>query len=230
LLRRASSPARILLVADEHKTDVAMAIALHVHPAPVERPRRRFVAGRITGALNEKPRPGGRPKLDRNQEALLMALACSTPAAGRGHWTVPLLADRLVALGPGRPSATRRCAAPSTPPLKPWPRKQGCIAAVGADFVWRMEDGLDLSAEPSAADRLLGVLRRAAPAAIGRDAAATGGARPARIDDEDRRAGTVNLYLCFEPLTGWRPLEVTQPRSNQDFARQMRDRVEVHPR
>jgi hypothetical protein len=32
--------------------------------------------------------------------------------------------------------------------LKPWQKKQWCIATVGTDFVWRMEDVLDLYAEP----------------------------------------------------------------------------------
>jgi putative transposase len=36
--------------------------------------------------------------LDGKQEAFLVALACSTPPAGRKRWTMPWLADRLVAL------------------------------------------------------------------------------------------------------------------------------------
>ena len=47
-------------------------------------------------ALNEQPRPGGRPKLDGKQEAMLVALACSQ--APEGRWTLQLLADRLVEL------------------------------------------------------------------------------------------------------------------------------------
>ena len=96
---RTLTRARILLAADEHKTDAEIADALYVHPATVERTRRRFVEGRSNRALNEKPRPGGRPKLDGKQEAFLVALACSQAPSGRGHWTMQLLADRLVALG-----------------------------------------------------------------------------------------------------------------------------------
>jgi transposase len=96
---RTLTRARILLAADEHKTDAAIAEALHVHPATVERTRRRFVEGRAARALHEKPRPGGRPKLDPKQEAFLVALACSHAPSGRGHWTMQLLADRLVELG-----------------------------------------------------------------------------------------------------------------------------------
>jgi transposase len=94
----ARTRARILLAADEHKTDAVIAEALHVHPATVERTRRRFVEGRAARALHEKPRPGGRPKLDPKQEAFLVALACSDAPSGRGHWTMQLLADRLVEL------------------------------------------------------------------------------------------------------------------------------------
>jgi len=32
--------------------------------------------------------------------------------------------------------------------LKPWQKQQWCIAQVGADFVWRMEDVLRLYEQP----------------------------------------------------------------------------------
>jgi transposase len=96
---RTLTRARILLAAHETKTDVQIAEALHVHPATVERTRRRFVEGRAARALHEKPRPGGRPKLAPKQEAFLVALACSDAPSGRGHWTMQLLADHLVELG-----------------------------------------------------------------------------------------------------------------------------------
>ena len=39
-----------------------------------------------------------RRKLDGEQEARLIALACSEPPTGRKHWTLRMLAQRLVAL------------------------------------------------------------------------------------------------------------------------------------
>jgi transposase len=90
--------ARILLLADEGGTDQEIAAALHVHAATVERTRRRFVEGGVERALSDRPRPGGRPKLDGKQEAHLVALACSAPPEGRARWTMQLLADRLVEL------------------------------------------------------------------------------------------------------------------------------------
>src|SRR5918997_5078058 len=90
--------ARILLLADDGGSDQAIAAALHVHPATVERTRRRFVEGGAERALNEQSRPGGRPKLDGKQEAMLVALACSQAPEGRSRWTLQLLADQLVEL------------------------------------------------------------------------------------------------------------------------------------
>ncbi len=98
LSARKLSRAHILLRADEGVVDTAIAEALHVHVATVERTRRRFVEGGVDWALNERPRPGKARKLDNKQEAYLIALACSQPPEGRNRWTLRLLADRLVKL------------------------------------------------------------------------------------------------------------------------------------
>jgi hypothetical protein len=55
-------------------------------------------------------------------------------------------------------------------------------------------------------------------------------ARPGRVrcyDYEYQRNGTRNLFMFFEPLRSWRHLEVTERRTDQDFARQMRWLVDV---
>jgi transposase len=91
--------AHVLLLADEGKTDSQISDALHTGIATVERLRKRFVEEGLEAALTEKPRPGAQRKLDGKQEALLVALTCSTPPTGRRHWTMQLLADRLVELG-----------------------------------------------------------------------------------------------------------------------------------
>ena len=93
---RVSARARILLHAAEGATDAAIATAVRVGEATVERTRQKFVEGGVAWALRERPRPGGRRKLDGKQEAFLVATACSTPPAGRERWTMQLLADRLV--------------------------------------------------------------------------------------------------------------------------------------
>ena len=93
---RVSARARILLHAAEGATDAAIAAAVRVGEATVERTRQKFVEGGLDWALRERARPGGRRKLDGKQEAFLVATACSTPPEGRPRWTMQLLADRLV--------------------------------------------------------------------------------------------------------------------------------------
>ena len=96
--------ARILLKADVGTggpgwDDDRMVEAIECSASTVYRVRQTFVEEGMTAALFRK-KPTGRlyRKLDGEQEAQLIALACSTPPAGRTHWTMRLLADRLVEL------------------------------------------------------------------------------------------------------------------------------------
>jgi hypothetical protein len=52
--------------------------------------------------------------------------------------------------------------------------------------------------------------------------------QPERCDYEYARNGTANLFLCCQPLGGWRHVEVTDRRTKHDFALQMRDLVDRH--
>ena len=90
---------RILLKADEGWKDREIMAALDTSSTTVERTRKRFVEGGLEKALNEEPRPGQRRKLDGRGEAHLIALACSEAPAGHSHWTLRLLAGKLVELG-----------------------------------------------------------------------------------------------------------------------------------
>ena len=90
--------ARTLLLAAEERTDEAIAAALQIGVATVERTRRRCVEEGVEAALRERPRPGARPKLGPKQQAFVVALACTKPPEGRKRWTMQLLADRVVEL------------------------------------------------------------------------------------------------------------------------------------
>jgi hypothetical protein len=52
--------------------------------------------------------------------------------------------------------------------------------------------------------------------------------RPIRYDYEYRRNGTCNLFVFFQPLAGWRHVEVTEQRTKRDFAYRMKDLVDTH--
>ena len=97
--------ARILLKADQGdngpaRPDTQVADALDVAVNTVANTRQRFVEGGLGRALNRKAqdRPSRERVLDGRAEAHLVALACSDPPAGRAHWTLTLLAGRLVEL------------------------------------------------------------------------------------------------------------------------------------
>ncbi len=91
--------AHTLLLADEQQQDQHIAAFLHVNPNTVSATRKRYCEVGLPAALKEKARPGNPRKLDGKQEAFVVALACSEAPEGRDHWTLQLLADRLVALG-----------------------------------------------------------------------------------------------------------------------------------
>lgn len=105
LLRKGRESARVmrrahsLLLAHEGRNDLLIAELLHVDRTTVASTRYRYVQGGLEAALYEAKRPGGKRKLDSKQEAMLIALACSDAPEGRDHWTMQLLAERLVVLG-----------------------------------------------------------------------------------------------------------------------------------
>lgn len=95
--------ARVLLEADQLGdgfSDDDVGEAADAGRATVERVRRRFCRDGLSAALEDRPSPE-RPELralDGAAEAQLTMLACSSPPAGRGGWTLRLLADRMVEL------------------------------------------------------------------------------------------------------------------------------------
>jgi transposase len=96
--------ARVLLQADASEggpdwTDIRIAEAVRVSVRTIERVRQRFIEDGLEAALLPKPSPRVYArKLDGEQEAKLVAMACSAPPEGKKRWTLRLLAERMVAL------------------------------------------------------------------------------------------------------------------------------------
>jgi hypothetical protein len=115
--------------------------------------------------------------------------------------------------------------------LKPWLKQQWVIPPkADGSFVAAMEDVLEVyrrGYDPSrpvvcldeGGKQLIGELRPALPVRP---------ERPRREDYEYQRNGTANLFLLFEPLRGWRHVEVTERKTNGDFARMVQRLVDVH--
>ena len=101
---------------------------------------------------------------------------------------------------------------------------------MSGEFVARMEDVLELYAEPLDETRpvvcmdelskeLHGQVAEPVPAEPG---------RTAKQDYEYTRNGTANVFLLLCPLLGWRHLEVTAKRGYLQFAEVMKALVDDH--
>ena len=91
--------ARILLKTDEGWTAPQVAEALDVAEGTVFRIKRRFAEAWLEGVLKDRPQAHRYRKLDDRGEAHLIALACSELPEGHEHWTLRLLAGKVVELG-----------------------------------------------------------------------------------------------------------------------------------
>jgi hypothetical protein len=110
--------------------------------------------------------------------------------------------------------------------LKPWRTQRFCIPPEqNAAFVAAMEDVLEVYRRPydpkrpqvcidETSKQLLEHTRIPIPASPG---------TLARVDDEYKRCGTANIFLCVEPITGETNVEATEHRAKVDFAHFIRD-------
>lgn len=226
------SHARILLKADEAVAhggllDSAIAAAVEVSVATVERVRRRFVEDGLTAALERKaPERTYVRRLDGGAEAKLIALACGAAPSGCARWTLRLLADRLVELEvvPSVCHETVRQTLRAND-LKPWLQRQWCIApTASADFVGHMEDVLEVYHRPFDPQRpvvcldettkqLVSETRTPLPAAAG---------RPVSHDYEYERQGVATLFMLCAPLHGGREVSVRERKTRVDYAQCLR--------
>jgi len=114
--------------------------------------------------------------------------------------------------------------------LKPWRRQEWCIPAANAEFVYHMEDILDVYKRPvepkhplvcfdESPEQLVSETRQALPMQPG---------QLEKYDYEYRREGVSNLFMFFAPLQNWRDVKVTERRTKVDWAYCMRDLTDIH--
>lgn len=96
---RKQTRARILLKAAAGCKDAAIMEALSVSATMIYNTRQKCVEEGVEAALHDRPRPGKVPKLSEKQCAQVIATACTPAPAGHDHWTLRLLADKVVQLG-----------------------------------------------------------------------------------------------------------------------------------
>ncbi len=96
--------ARVLLKADQGRegpgwADERIAEAVEVSQPTISRIRKQYVEAGLEAALNRRaPNREYHRKLDGEQEARLIALACGAPPEGYARWSLRLLADKVVEL------------------------------------------------------------------------------------------------------------------------------------
>jgi transposase len=97
-----------------------------------------------------------------------------------------------------------------------------------AAFVANMEDVLAVYHRPPDDSRPVVCVDEGGKQLIGdtRDPLPIRPGSVARVDHEYVRAGVANLFLAFEPLAGWRHVEVTERKTSVDFAHFVRRLVD----
>lgn len=96
---RTRTRAHVLLKLGEGWSAAAIGQAFDVCRNTVVRVRTRFQDGGVDAVLSEKRQERRRAALTGEQQAHLIATACSEVPAGHDHWTLRMLAGKAVELG-----------------------------------------------------------------------------------------------------------------------------------
>ena len=224
--------ANILLMSDKRTNqDKEISTALNVGTATIYRTKKQFVEDGLKAALNEGARSGMPRSLDGNQEALLIALACSKPPEGLCRWTLNLITEKFIALTDidevSTETVRRRFKENS---LKPWQKKMWCVGNMNANYIAQMEHILDVYARPKnsaepiinfdeAMKQLVSDVAPPSPMKSG---------QPARIDYEYKRVSVANIFMFFDRHRGWRKAKATANKTAVDFAQCMKELADEH--
>ena len=231
---QAITRAHILLKADEGVSDVWIADALDCSAMTAHRVRKRYCEDGIAAIHRRDPDRDYKWKLDGEDEAHLIALACGDSPTGRHRWTLRLLADELVALEETDVESVSHEAVRQTlkkHELQLHRSKRWVIPPEqDAEFVYHMEDVLALYREPYDPDRPV-VCFDEHPTELTKEMCDPRPAEPGTVARKDYRyspSGTKNLFLTSEPLAGWRAVRVKDRRTTKDWVEFIQHLVDFH--
>jgi transposase len=218
---RTITRARILLLADEGKKDKDIYTLLHTAKSTPHDIRRKYTENGLAAALYDAPRPGKERILSGEQEAEVIAIACSEAPKGYVRWTMDLLTEEVhkrMGVTIGRTAIWKVLLRND---IKPWQKKMWCIPNVTDDFKQKMLDVLEVYERPydeqypvvcldEKSNQLLKETRTPLLQTNG---------KPYRGDYEYKRNGTCNLFVAIEPKAKKRFVVVTKHRGKYEFAR-----------
>ena len=90
---------RMLLMADEGRTDAEIAVSLECSISGVATVRRRFATAGLQRAIYDAPRNGAPAKFTDEQLMQIVKLAATEPPDGQDRWTLESLVDESVRRG-----------------------------------------------------------------------------------------------------------------------------------
>jgi hypothetical protein len=200
-----------------------------MHRLTVEEIRKRFVENGFDACLKGLPKAHKPSIMHGENQARLISLACETRPEGIHHWSLRMLRDRFVTMEWSKVSHETVRKSLHDCKLKPRQNKEWRMPPEGsAEFVDGMERILEIYKMRPDPERplvcmeesprqLIGEVRTPIPAAPG---------LPARHDTEYKRNGTAELFMFTAPYTGWRRVDVTERRTAQDWAFQVKRLVD----
>lgn len=230
--------AQVLLSSDETaeaggKKDKDISNHLQIGVATVERIRQRFVEQGIEAALERKVQENRRrKKLNGDDEAFLIATACTEAPEGHKSWTLRLLSDSLVEneiVETISHETVRQVLKKNE--LKPWLKSCWCIPPKSnADFVCAMEDVLDVYQREYSEEEVLVCMDETSKQHTKetREPLSTQPGKVAKFDYVYERNGVSNLFMLFAPLQGWRHVKVTDRHTKVDWAELIKQLVDEH--
>jgi hypothetical protein len=253
VIHRGKHPAQRLLKAGAGEAGEAwsgsqIAKALDTSLAAIARTRQQRVEEGFEAVLTRKHSPASaRTRIfDGAAAAKLIALAGSEPPKGRARWTLSRLEDKVVELNIVERAGDNTIGRTLKNRLKPHLREQFVIppeanaAFVAAMSAFRqrelmprnakMEDVLEAYRRPHDPDRPLVCLDETSKQLIAetRVPIPAKSGKPERYDYQYERNGTVNLFMMFAPLEGWRHAELTDRHTAVDYAQVLKDLSDTH--
>jgi transposase len=187
---------RIVLAAADGLTNTAIAARLDIHVTSARKWRRRFVADRLDGLLDE-PRPG-RPRTvtDEQVEAVITRTLETTPKDAT-HWSTRALAREL---GMSQSAVSRIWRAFALAPH----RQETWKLSKDPLFIDKVRDVVGLYLDPPERAVVLCVDEKSQIQALDRTAPVFPmmPGVPARASHDYKRAGTSSLYAALDIATG----------------------------
>lgn len=209
--------------------DNQVAIAIGRSIPTIERVRKTFVLDGFDAVILHK-KPRGRPlKLGAAGQELMIKFAQEEPPSGYARWTSKLLQKKLIHEGIVTSiSVSTICRYLRVRRIKLHRKKIWCISKIDEKFVERAKVVIETYNRPYNKDNpvvcfdeksyeLKSDVRKPLPVSPG---------KPRREDNEWKRHGTVNIFMCCEPLRGSRYVKVTKRRTKKDFAKCMKTLVD----